>query len=55
MISRAVLRRGLSTTATRPLRRVAVVGAGPSGFYAAKYLIKELDPSGRIDILERLG
>lgn len=52
MISRAVLRRGLST---RPLRRVAVVGAGPSGFYAAKYLIKELDPSGRIDILERLG
>lgn len=39
-------------TADKPLR-VAVVGAGPSGFYAAEALIKS-DAAVRVDLIERL-
>lgn len=46
--------RSLSTAASaKPSLRVAIVGSGPSGFYAAKYLLKELSATGQIDILER--
>lgn len=34
-------------------RRVAVVGSGPSGFYAAAALLKS-DPDCRVDVLDRL-
>lgn len=37
----------------RPLR-VAVVGAGPSGFYAAAALLKQKVFSARVDLLDRL-
>jgi ferredoxin--NADP+ reductase len=37
----------------RPLR-VAVVGSGPSGFYAADALLKQKDLSVRIDMFDRL-
>jgi ferredoxin--NADP+ reductase len=40
------------TTPTRALR-VAIVGAGPSGFYAAEALLKAL-PETRIDLIDRL-
>ena len=40
------------TTLDRPLR-VAVVGAGPSGFYAAEALLKTLDDVS-VDIFDRL-
>ena len=33
--------------------RIAVVGSGPSGFYSAKYLLKE-DPNVRVDVLDAL-
>lgn len=39
-------------TADKPLR-VAIVGAGPSGFYAAEALIKS-DAEVRVDVIERL-
>jgi ferredoxin--NADP+ reductase len=39
-------------TAERPLR-VAVVGSGPAGFYAADALLKA-DPPAEVDMLERL-
>ncbi|MCA9721068.1 MAG: FAD/NAD(P)-binding protein, partial [Gemmatimonadetes bacterium] len=39
-------------TPSRALR-VAIVGAGPSGFYAAEALLKAL-PETRIDLLDRL-
>ena len=32
---------------------VAIVGTGPSGFYTAKYLVKE-DPSVRVDLYDAL-
>ena len=38
---------------TRPLR-VAVVGAGPAGLYAADYLTFDGDGSVRVDLIERL-
>ncbi|MDE1976704.1 MAG: FAD-dependent oxidoreductase, partial [Elusimicrobia bacterium] len=38
---------------SNPLR-VAVVGAGPSGFYAAEALLKQKDLSVRVDLFERL-
>lgn len=41
-----------STPATQPFR-VAVVGSGPSGFYSAKYLLKD-DPTAHVDILDAL-
>jgi len=37
----------------RPLR-VAVVGSGPSGFYAAEALLKQKDLAVRIDMFDRL-
>lgn len=40
-----------SATASGPV--VAIVGTGPSGFYTAKYLIKE-DPELRVDLLDAL-
>ena len=32
---------------------IAIVGSGPSGFYAAKYLLKD-DPLLRVDVLDIL-
>ena len=40
-------------TVDRPLR-VAIVGAGPSGFYAAGSLLKPKDLSVTVDMFERL-
>lgn len=37
----------------RPLR-VAVVGSGPSGFYAAEHLLKQVDLTVEVDMFERL-
>src|SRR5437773_9281708 len=37
----------------RPLR-VAVVGSGPAGFYAADALLKSEDPCVEVDVLDRL-
>jgi ferredoxin--NADP+ reductase len=40
-------------TAESPLA-VAIVGAGPSGFYAAEALLKALGPAVRVDLFDRL-
>lgn len=40
-------------TAAQPLR-VAIVGAGPAGFYAAERLLKESDPIYDVDMFDRL-
>ena len=40
-------------TYENPLR-VAVIGAGPSGFYVAEYLLKQQDLSIELDMIERL-
>ncbi len=34
--------------------RVAIIGSGPSGFYAADYLLKAQDPPIHVDMYERL-
>ena len=41
-----------TTTAQRPARTVAVVGAGPAGFYTADRLLVR-DPDVRVDMIER--
>ena len=40
-------------TPERPLG-VAIVGAGPAGFYAAEALTKQQDVTTRVDLFERL-
>lgn len=40
-------------TPERPLR-VAIVGSGPSGFYAAEHLLKQADLTVEVDMFERL-
>ncbi|MBI4592644.1 MAG: FAD-dependent oxidoreductase [Candidatus Rokubacteria bacterium] len=40
-------------TADRPLR-VAIVGAGPAGFYAADYLLRQTDVVAEVDMFDRL-
>ena len=40
-------------TAERPVR-VAVIGAGPAGFYAAEALLKSEDPRAEVDLYDRL-
>ncbi|GAB4435054.1 MAG: FAD-dependent oxidoreductase [Chloroflexi bacterium OHK40] len=40
-------------TVARPVR-VAIIGAGPAGFYAAEALLKQKDVAVRIDIFNRL-
>ncbi|CAI5744043.1 unnamed protein product [Peronospora destructor] len=42
-----------STSFDAPLRRVCVVGSGPAGFYATKYLLKEY-AGAQVDMLEAL-
>ncbi|CAI5700852.1 hypothetical protein KXD40_005770 [Peronospora effusa] len=42
-----------STSSDSPLRRVCVVGSGPAGFYATKYLLKEY-AGAQVDMLEAL-
>ena len=44
---------GHTDTSARPLR-VAVVGAGPAGFYAAEALLKHSGPPVEIDLFDRL-
>ena len=34
--------------------RLAIIGSGPSGFYAADYLLKQQDPPIHVDMYERL-
>ena len=34
--------------------RVAIIGSGPSGFYAADHLLKQTDPQIIVDMYERL-
>src|SRR5258708_8951972 len=34
--------------------RVAIVGAGPSGFYAAEHILKDADTHARVDLFDRL-
>jgi len=34
--------------------RVAIIGSGPSGFYAADHLLKQRDPAIFVDMYERL-
>jgi ferredoxin/flavodoxin---NADP+ reductase len=41
-------------TVVRPKLRVAVVGSGPSGFYAAGHLLASQDVDVEVDMLERL-
>ena len=40
-------------TAENPLR-VAIVGAGPSGFYAAEHILKDEDTHAQVDLFDRL-
>jgi ferredoxin--NADP+ reductase len=40
-------------TAAQPLR-VAIIGAGPAGFYAAERLFKETDLVVEVDLFDRL-
>ena len=40
-------------TAENPLR-VAIVGAGPSGFYAAEHILKDGDLHAQVDLFDRL-
>ena len=40
-------------SAGNPLR-VAIVGAGPAGFYAADHLLKQDDVAVAVDIFDRL-
>ena len=42
-----------STSASSSPTRVCIVGSGPSGFYTAKYLLKD-DPNVQVDVLDRL-
>jgi hypothetical protein len=32
---------------------VGIVGAGPSAFYAAKFLLKELGPGATVELIDR--
>eukprot|EP00624_Nannochloropsis_granulata_P007271 evm.model.NODE_7041_length_21246_cov_21.304998.1 len=43
-----------SAPAAISIRRVGIVGAGPSGFYVAKYLLKELGPSATVEMIDCL-
>ena len=53
-IIRQSLQQAAQTSARSALAgRFAVVGAGPSGFYAAEALLKQM-PAARVDIFERL-
>ncbi|KAL3668295.1 hypothetical protein V7S43_006387 [Phytophthora oleae] len=49
----ASLARSFSSAVDAPHRRVCVVGSGPAGFYATKYLLKE-HAGARVDMLEAL-
>ncbi|MCB0180098.1 MAG: NADP oxidoreductase, partial [Anaerolineae bacterium] len=40
-------------TAANPLR-VAIIGSGPTGFYAADYLLKQKDVTAKVDMYDRL-
>src|ERR1700761_5219829 len=40
-------------TPENPLR-VAIVGAGPSGFYAAEHILKDGDVHAQVDLFDRL-
>ena len=40
-------------TAENPVR-VAIVGAGPSGFYAAEHILKDADTHAQVDLFDRL-
>ena len=45
--------RWASTAAAGAPKHVAIVGTGPSGFYTAKYLVKD-DPTIRVDLFDAL-
>lgn len=48
------LNRAYSTSSTPSKIRVAIVGAGPSGFYAASRLLTRLPDTASVDIFDRL-
>ena len=50
--ARALSSAAAATAAAAP-PSIAIVGSGPSGFYAAKYLLKD-DPLLRVDVLDIL-
>lgn len=52
MLRLAAAARHFSSAAAAPLR-VCVVGSGPSGFYAAKYLLKD-HAACSVDVLDAL-
>ncbi len=47
-------RHNLGMSNVAPATRVAVVGAGPAGFYAAEALVKSLGDAVSVDLIERL-
>ncbi len=49
-------RRSLAASASpgaAAIKRVGIVGAGPSAFYAAKFLLKELGPGATVELIDR--
>jgi ferredoxin--NADP+ reductase len=44
----------MSASEVVPSLRVAVVGSGPAGFYAADALLKSDDPAVAVDVIDRL-
>ncbi|KAL4136704.1 hypothetical protein PRIC2_000233 [Phytophthora ramorum] len=53
LLARSSLARSFSAATADQQRRVCVVGSGPAGFYATKYLLKE-HSGARVDMLEAL-
>ena len=53
--SKSCLNVNYFSTSSRVLgpARIAIVGTGPSGFYTAKYLLKE-DPQVSVDLIDSL-
>jgi cation diffusion facilitator CzcD-associated flavoprotein CzcO len=51
--ARALSSAAAATAAAAAPPSIAIVGSGPSGFYAAKYLLKD-DPLLRVDVLDIL-
>ncbi|HRN17844.1 MAG: NAD(P)-binding protein, partial [Trueperaceae bacterium] len=41
-------------SSSAPVKRIAVIGAGPAGFYAADALVKTFGDGASVDLIERL-
>ncbi len=57
-MSKVIEQSSVSTEVARPLGvgplRVAIIGSGPAGFYAAEALLKQTEPVVHVDIFDRL-